>query len=230
MPKKKNINQALKETYFHLSETKHSSENTISGTDAARIVAGDWKNLYYEKKGVTEREDLSHVLPVQMGIHTESFNREWYKKQTGLEVTDPVYVQSKSHKNLVGSLDGLAYDPKADQLSVWDAKHSNAFMKAEKLFERYYPQMQHYMLVTELNNAILSVFYGNMKWEELHIGEDKDFQWSLLKAELVFLKMLEENQEPPDHMDWDNFKKEQTNGKGNITISVLSELEKTGNQ
>jgi len=42
--------------------------------------------------------------------------------------------------------------------------------------------------------------------------------------------MLEENQEPPDHMDWDNFKKEQTNGKGNITISVLSELEKTGNQ
>ena len=86
------------------------------------------------------------------------------------------------------------------------------------------------MLVTELNNAILSVFYGNMKWEELHIGEDKDFQWSLLKAELVFLKMLEENQEPPDHMGWDNFKKEQMNGKGNITISVLSELEKTGNQ
>ena len=69
-----------------------------------------------------------------------------------------------------------------------------------------------------------------MKWEELHIGEDKDFQWSLLKAELVFLKMLEENQEPPDHMCWDNFKKEQMNGKGNITISVLSELEKTGNQ
>tara|TARA_B100000131_G_scaffold292327_1_gene306725 strand:- start:1252 stop:1944 length:693 start_codon:yes stop_codon:yes gene_type:complete len=230
MPKKKNINSALKETYFHIRETKHSSETTLSGTDAARLVAGDWKDLYYEKKGIKDREDLSGVLPVQMGIYTEAFNREWYKKQTDLEVTDPVYVQSKSHENLVGSLDGLAYDSKADQLSIWDAKHTNAFMKADKLFEKYYPQMQHYMLVTELNNAILSVFYGNMKWEELHIAEDKDFQWSLLKAELMFLHMLENNTEPPDHMDWDNFRKEQYNGKGNVTISVLSELEKTGNE
>ena len=82
--------------------------------------------------------------------------------------------------------------------------------------------MQHYMMVSGIDNAILSVFYGNMKWEELHIARDEDFQWSLLKAELMFLHMMDNEQEPPDHMDWDNFRKEKYNDKGNISVSILS--------
>ena len=43
----------------------------IGGTDAIRIVEGKWKELWLEKTGQTEREDLSGVLPVQLGIFTE---------------------------------------------------------------------------------------------------------------------------------------------------------------
>ena len=46
----------------------------IGGSDATKIVAGTWKDLYLEKKGLKENEDLSFVLPVQLGIYTEDFN------------------------------------------------------------------------------------------------------------------------------------------------------------
>ncbi len=143
-------------------------------------------------------------------------------EQTGNEVSPNIIIQSKDHPNLTASLDGVALNIKEQQISIWDAKHTNAFMKQEKIFEKYYPQMQHYMMVSGIENSILSVFYGNMKWEELHIAKDEDFQWSLLKAELMFLHMMDNEQEPPDHMDWDNFRKENYNDKGNITVSVLA--------
>ena len=201
----------------------------IGGTDAARIVEGDWKNLYNEKLGFQDREDLSNVLPVQMGIHTESLNRQWYNKQTGCYVkhTADVIVNC-NHKFMFASLDGMV--EKNNELMVWDAKHTNAFMKRDKLVEKYYPQMQHYMFVTELKKAVLSVFYGNLKWEEIIIEQDKEFQWSLLKAELMFWNMFENNVEPPDHMDWENFTKESYNEHGNITIPIISRVQEEGNE
>ena len=202
--------------------------NGIGGTDACRIVEGDWKNLYLEKIGIQDKEDLSNVLPVQMGIHTESFNREWYEKQTNSDVKRSGIIVNSDRRFMFASLDGLV--DRHNQLMVWDAKHTNAFMKRDKLIEKYYPQMQHYMLVTTLKSAVLSVFYGNLKWEEIIIEEDKDFQWSLLKAELMFWNMYENKIDPPDHMDWDNFTKENYNENGNITIPIISRIQEDGNE
>ena len=222
MPRRKNFKTVAEAIGELVVVQKLDRSNTIGGTDAARLVKGDWKNLYYEKKGIQERDDLSNVLPVQMGIYTENFNRTWYEKETKNSLSPSIIIQSIDHPMLTASLDAVALNPTNNQVSVWDAKHTNAFSKAEKLFERYYPQMQHYMMVSGIDNAILSVFYGNMKWEELHIARDEDFQWSLLKAELMFLHMMDNEQEPPDHMDWDNFRKEKYNDKGNISVSILS--------
>ena len=56
--------------------------NGIGGTDANKLVHDDsWIHLYNEKTGATEPIDLSDVLPVQMGIHTEELNRKWFTKQ-----------------------------------------------------------------------------------------------------------------------------------------------------
>ena len=50
----------------------------IGGTDAIRIMNGEWLELYQEKVGLTEPEDLSEVLAVQLGVHTEQFNLDWW--------------------------------------------------------------------------------------------------------------------------------------------------------
>ena len=50
----------------------------IGGSDATRIYQGNWYDLYLEKIGEKEPDDLSKVLPVQMGVHTEDFNIRWF--------------------------------------------------------------------------------------------------------------------------------------------------------
>ena len=60
----------------------------IGGTDASRLVKGEWKDLWLEKVGRQERADLSSVLPVQLGIFTEEFNRRWYQEVTGERVVN----------------------------------------------------------------------------------------------------------------------------------------------
>ena len=60
----------------------------IGGTDAVRLANGEWKDLWLEKTGKIEREDLSGVLPVQLGVFTEEFNRRWYQEITGERVVN----------------------------------------------------------------------------------------------------------------------------------------------
>ena len=58
----------------------------IGGSDAATIMNGDWLALWQEKTGRREPDDLSNVLPVQLGTFTEPFNRAWFAQQTGMAV------------------------------------------------------------------------------------------------------------------------------------------------
>ena len=53
---------------------------TIGGSDANNIVLGtyaQWRKIVDDKINKVTA-DLSHVLPVQMGIATEELNRRWF--------------------------------------------------------------------------------------------------------------------------------------------------------
>ena len=41
----------------------------------------DWLELWLVKTGRKEPEDLSEILPVQLGSFTEEFNLDWFSKQ-----------------------------------------------------------------------------------------------------------------------------------------------------
>ena len=58
------------------------SKHGIFVSDATRLYQGNWYELWQEKTGETEPADLTDVLPVQMGIHTEDFNIKWFEKQS----------------------------------------------------------------------------------------------------------------------------------------------------
>ena len=59
---------------------------TIGGSDAIRIMEGDWHSLWLEKTGRAEPADLTWVLPVQLGILTEELNKKWFVQETGLSL------------------------------------------------------------------------------------------------------------------------------------------------
>ena len=107
----------------------------LGGTDAIRIVDGKWKELWDEKTGKTKREDLSDILPVQLGIFTEKFNKQWYQKITGERVVSVNTIHHPEYNHLYGNLDGVCKG------KVFEAKHTNAFAKDDTVIEKYYPQL-----------------------------------------------------------------------------------------
>lgn len=158
----------------------------IGGSDANVILSGDTERivrLWREKRGEVEAEDLTSVLPVMLGTWTEAFNRQWYEKDTG-------YVVGQVGSSLVCNLhpwrrctlDGFV-EAKA---AVFEAKHVGAFYKADEVLSRYMPQLQHNMAVCRSERALLSVIFGNHKWEVYEVVSDWLYQEDLLIAETRF--------------------------------------------
>jgi len=174
----------------------------IGGTDAIRITEGTWKDLWLEKIGKVERKDLSSVLPVQLGIFTEEFNRRWYQEVTKERVVNigDIFTHPQ-YDYIYGSLDGVAKG------KVFEAKHVNAFVKDQNIIDKYYAQVQHYMMVTGFSKAVLSVLRGNLGYNIFTIERDKPFQRKLEIACHLFWFHVMNNIEPPEYIDFDLMEK-----------------------
>ena len=168
----------------------------VGGSDANIILSGDRDKilgLWREKRGEQPCVDLSCNLPVMLGCWTEPFNLMWYEKLTGqtvdrlqLTLTCPTNAWRRC------TLDGYI----ASTDSIWEAKHTNAFARSEEVVERYMPQLQHNMAVARTERAILSVIYGNHKYEMFEIASDWVYQIELLQAEIDFWDCVQTGREP----------------------------------
>jgi predicted phage-related endonuclease len=164
----------------------------IGGSDATTIMTGDWLPLWEEKTGRRPPDDLSGVLPVQLGSFTESFNRKWFTKQTGIEVTtdDCEHLVHQEHACMRANLDGRVDG------GIFEAKHTNAWAKEDEVVSKYYWQMQHCMAVSKAPLCYLSVIFGNMKWAFFEVKADAEAQAHLIEREAVFWRHVE-NDTPP---------------------------------
>ena len=194
----------------------------IGGSDATKLYNGEWHTLWLEKTGDAKPVDLSNVLPVQMGVHTEPFNIAWFEKQTGLKVTgrQETFYHDK-YPYLYAHVDGLILkiEENNQDEALLECKHTNAFTNSKKQADKYKAQIQHYLMVTGYPKLYFSAFYGNMKWEALEITADAEFQEQLLNAEVLFWHFVQTKKEPPEHIGFDNFnQKEFSDGKTIIPI------------
>jgi predicted phage-related endonuclease len=183
------------ESNMQLGLTKEQQEfrmNVIGGSEANILMGGDdvkVLHLWRQKIGEVPADDLSDVLPVQMGLFTEPLNRHWYEKQTGHKLTSINETRiSIDHPFMGCTLDGITYGGKA----VWDAKHVSAFAKSEEVVQRYKPQMTHNMICCGLKQSVLSIFYGNHKWETVDIEWDQEYADHLLAVEEEFWRCVQQ--------------------------------------
>lgn len=168
----------------------------IGGSDANVILSGDAERvfrLWREKRGEAEPEDLSGSLAVMLGCWTEAFNRQWFERLSGERVgsmgrrfTCAKYDWRRC------TVDGLVDGSGA----VWEAKHTSAFAKSEEVLERYMPQLQHNMAVAGVDRALLSVIFGNHKFEIMEVASDWLYQLELLEAEEQFWGCVVTGKEP----------------------------------
>jgi len=66
----------------------------------------------------------------------------------------------------------------------------------ESAAEKYMPQLQHNMWVTNATTAVLSIITGGGKWVEITVAADSLYQHLLLTAEKKFWRCVESG-EPP---------------------------------
>lgn len=168
----------------------------IGGSDANTILSGDSERvlrLWREKRREAAPEDLSRILPVMLGSWTEAFNRQWYERDTGWQVSRVGEVYGcPSYEWRRCTLDGFI----AAKAAVFEAKHVGAFSKSEEVLERYMPQLQHNMAVVGAERALLSVIFGNHKWEVFEVASDWLYQEDLLIAEARFWDCVRSGEVP----------------------------------
>lgn len=181
-------------TQEQIAKRRHS----IGGSDASILMSGDPAAilaLWETKTGRREPDDLSRVLPVQMGIWTEPLNRRWYTMTTGNKISEVgVEYARLDHKWLTCTLDGIVEAERA----VFEAKHVNAFATPEEVAQKYMAQLHHCMSCTGRERAVLSIFLGTLKYETFLVERDEFYGATLLDYERAFWKSVTTDTPPGD--------------------------------
>jgi predicted phage-related endonuclease len=166
-----------------------SDARIIMGSDEAALV-----QLWREKRGEAEPEDLSSNLIVQLGTATEDLNRFWYERNTGQRVRD---VQRRVKHSAVpwmaAILDGIVEGTEA----VFESKFMLPWSFSEEAAaEKYMAQLQHNMWVTHLRSSVLSIITGGGKWVEIAVPMDPLYLSVLVSAEKKFWRCVQSGETP----------------------------------
>ena len=149
---------------------------SIGGSDALKIMNGDWMNLWLLKTGQQQEDDLSNVLPVQLGIATEDFNINWFAKNMGVEITgkQTQYTQTtQSGVPLRATLDAEfnMYGKKY----ILECKHTYEMNTLNNQVSTYMPQLQLYMYMADIDSCYFANIFGNRRYECCKISFDIDY-------------------------------------------------------
>ena len=166
-----------------------SDARIVMGTDQAALL-----QLWREKRGEAEPEDLSRNLVVQLGRATEELNRRWYEAQSGQEVVDvQKHLRHPGLQWMGATLDGRVQSSGA----IFEAKFMLPWSFSEEAAgEKYSPQLQHNMWVAAARVSVLSIITGGGKWVEVKVPADPLYQHLIVTAERKFWRCVE-NGEPP---------------------------------
>src|SRR5512132_1393067 len=169
----------------------------IGGSDARIIMGSDEAaliQLWREKRGEVEPEDLSGNLIVQLGATTEALNRSWYERNTGRRIVD---VQRRVRHSaipwMVATLDGIVEGTE----TVFEAKFMLPWSFSEEAAaEKYMAQVQHNMGVSHLRTSVLSIITGGGTWVEIAIPMDPLYLSVLVSAEKKFWRCVQSGEVP----------------------------------
>jgi predicted phage-related endonuclease len=146
-----------------------SHARTIMSDDEPALI-----RLWREKRGEIEPHDLSGNLIVQLGSVTEPLNRLWYETNSGKTIKDiQRHIWHPMIKWMAATLDGVVEPTEA----IFEAKFMLPWSFSEEgAAEKYMPQLQHNMWVTNATTAVLSIITGGGRWVEITVHADAVYQ------------------------------------------------------
>src|SRR5262245_41226681 len=187
-----------KEMKPSLGTTKFLDRRSFIGGSDARIIMGNDEaaliQLWREKRGEAQPEDLSGNLIVQLGTATEELNRSWYERNSGRRVIDAqCHVRHSIIPYMTATLDGVVEGASA----IFESKFMLPWSFSEEAaVEKYMAQLQHNMWVTHLRSAVLSIITGGGKWVEITVPMDPLYLSVLVSAEKKFWRCVQFGETP----------------------------------
>tara|TARA_B100000941_G_scaffold39567_1_gene23693 strand:+ start:624 stop:1436 length:813 start_codon:yes stop_codon:yes gene_type:complete len=194
---------------------------TLGGSDAIRIMEGDWHTLWKEKTGRQEPANLDRVLPVQLGILSEKLNKQWFEQETEHKLLSASNQHDFTDGFRHASLDGMVNV--SDKICVLECKHTNANNTLENVIRKYMPQVQHYMQVAMMDEAYLSVIFGNgNRYEWCKVEYNNEYIKMLYEMEDTFWKQHILTDKEPENLQAEKIIQDYTN---NIKVNDMIRID-----
>ncbi len=198
LPSDDDVKQAVK-------DITADRKNFIGSSDAPVILGiSNWKTpfeLFQEKTGAKEQDDLSEVERVQWGIILEDAVAQMYMRRTGKK------VRRVNDRKICNDF-GFPMVAQIDRAIVGEG--SNLEIKTTDTFcadqwgeegsddipLHYYAQIQHQMAVTKKQRTEVAVLIGGNKMKLYHVDFHEEFVVRMIEAERSFWQSVQTLEAP----------------------------------
>lgn len=197
----------------------------VGGSDARRIIEGDWLALYEEKVGIRQPDDLSDVFRVQLGTWTEPFHFAWLRDKLLMQLgTKAPGIQHPELPWMRASFDGwwIEHD------TFIELKHTNERATVRSMVETYQPQIAHYCNVAGKTHGYLSFIAGNNDPVICKVEPSATYRAELLELEKGFWWHVENGVAPDMNSNAEQFADVRAEAK-NVKVDGMRFVDMTGN-
>lgn len=173
----------------------------IGGSDIAAVMGlSRWKTplqLWAEKTGRVEPEDISQKEAVQLGIELEDFVAQKFERVTGMNVRrapqnyiHPKYSFMRCQVDRL--VTGTIFLLECKTCSAWKAKE----WEGEEIPQEYILQVMYQLMITGREIGYIAVLIGGQQFLYKEIKADKELFDKMEAAAIKFWQMVEQNQPP----------------------------------
>ena len=172
----------------------------IGGTDAVAIVGeSPWKTPYQvwlEKRGEVF-EDQGQNERMYWGQQLEPLIRQQYADLTGYDVVvpDDVIIHPK-YPWIIGTPDGIVQNDRVFEAKTARRDQGWGDPGTDQIPDMYRVQVEHYMLLTELDRADVAVLIGGSDFRIYNVHADPELQQVLFTKEQAFWNMVQKGIPP----------------------------------
>jgi putative phage-type endonuclease len=168
----------------------------IGGSDAPIVMGvSPWMtplDLWRIKLGMAPESGINDAM--RRGIAMEQLAREKYEAHTGL-VVQPACIVHPEHEWMRGSLDGLSFDRDLVTEIKCPGRVVHEEAKAGRIPERYWPQLQHYLMISGASVLHYWSFDG-VEGVLIPVEPDQSYQELLFEKEQAFWRSVLERKAP----------------------------------
>lgn len=163
----------------------------LGGTEAAAVVGLSRRktllDVWAEKTGVVQREDIGHKLPVKLGNALEQCVADLFADETGKKVHRVNETLFHPRYPFLGAnLDRRVVGERA----ILECKTTTAWLAKEwegqEIPQEYIIQCLHYLAVTGADRCYLAVLIGNQDFKWMIVERDEAAINNLVQREVEF--------------------------------------------